>query len=521
MTDRETPDEGFTLVEVLIVTMLLGLIMVALAAVFVVVLRASPAAEATVDDSRSLLTLTNRLSQDVTSTSEYGFEPAVSSTDTNPLTNPTGAGPFIASPYLARCDLSGQPSSIPILQLRWTESTSTFVADYRWEASGGEGKIVRYGCRAGSAPIRSEVTTTLRETPVSSSNNLTPVPVHLTVSHITTAEGLPGNDSVHFEVIVVDEDGTQRELLSLDATTENVVTVLPPLSGGPTPNNQAPTASPGSTSAIAGQLTNYLLPATDPDGDTMTTFFSNIPAGGWLVSATGVNASITPPAAATAGVYTMDYTVTDTSGATATAVLTVTVQAAAVNQPPIVTAANVNALKGQPITIPLVVTDPELGPITISVSGVPGNWGGPTISGLDVTLTPHSGAAGQYVFPYTATDDQGASSSSTLTVNVCDASITSVSPNSVRVNTNGSLQSAVVVTISDNGFCNALVLGFQPQSANPVEAVEAFNSGTTVTIGTTEYVWDVPSGNKNNTLNLRESSNGSIVDTDTLQTRKP
>ena len=66
MNDR--PDRGVTLAEVLITVVLLSLISGLLAVVFTVVVRSRPAAEARLDDARSLLGITNWLPGDVNST---------------------------------------------------------------------------------------------------------------------------------------------------------------------------------------------------------------------------------------------------------------------------------------------------------------------------------------------------------------------------------------------------------------------------------------------------------------------
>ena len=140
-------------------------------------------------------------------------------------------------------------------------------------------------------------------------------------------------------------------------------------------------------------------------------------------------------------------------------------------------------------------------------------------------LTPHSGASGTYTFPYTVRDPVGATASSTLTINICSATIQSVIPSSVVVNPNGSLASMVTVTISHNGFCDPLVLGFLPSALQAVESPEPFNVGTSVELGANEYVWTVPSGPGNAvkkrvvTLNLRQGANGPIEDTDSLETK--
>ncbi len=59
---------GFTLPELVIVIVLLGLVLAVVAAAFTVIVRTHPSVEARDDDSRTLLGLTNYLPGDVSST---------------------------------------------------------------------------------------------------------------------------------------------------------------------------------------------------------------------------------------------------------------------------------------------------------------------------------------------------------------------------------------------------------------------------------------------------------------------
>jgi prepilin-type N-terminal cleavage/methylation domain-containing protein len=68
VTERRRPDLGFTLIEVLIVTLLMGVIATAIAAAFIVIVRTAPETQSRDDDARTLLGLTNYLPTDVSST---------------------------------------------------------------------------------------------------------------------------------------------------------------------------------------------------------------------------------------------------------------------------------------------------------------------------------------------------------------------------------------------------------------------------------------------------------------------
>ncbi len=67
-------DSGFTLVEVLIVTLIMGVVMTTLAAVTSVILRTASPTEARTDNARSVQGLVTWLPQDVDATPPTGFD---------------------------------------------------------------------------------------------------------------------------------------------------------------------------------------------------------------------------------------------------------------------------------------------------------------------------------------------------------------------------------------------------------------------------------------------------------------
>lgn len=481
--------------EVLIVIAVLGFVMTAVSAAFVVIARSSPQSVARADDSRALLNLTNWLSQDVSSTSEDGF--LVGGNDPDPCT--------------------GIPTSKSLLTLRWSENGRAYVASYRYVDAGSIGTIHRFSCVDGSTASDLRLTPELQNV---TSGLLQPAPVAITLVPTTMVNGQPGNKGLQFVVTVFDENGVQRELLSLDATTTNVRTTLPPASGGPGNTNRPPEASAGTTSVTIGQSIGYPLPVNEPDGDVLVTTLTNIPAG-WNITAIGTNVSITPDPLAVAGPYTFTYTVTDPGGLSATNLVDVTANAVATNQPPTASAVSVNATRGVGVPVTLTASDPEDGAVTsVSFSNVPSGW---TVAPntLNPTITPPNSATGTTVINYTVTDSQGATATSTITVSVCTVSIASIADSSVAVFTNGTnigrLKKDVNVTISTNGACGgALVLAFKPKAADAVETTIAFNTGTLVTIVKDAYLWDTTPASRSVTLSVRQGANGIIEASGTL-----
>ena len=509
-----TERDGFTLIETIMVVGLLGLVSLVIAMTFSVITRTTPSTEARTDDSRSLLGLTNWIAQDVSSTSEDGFD----------------------FDYTMSGCASGIPASKQLVRLNWQDGSTTYVADYRYVHDSDTGTIFRYSCKAGEAARAFRLTAELQN---ASTGTFQPAPVAIARVPTVMADGTNGYKGLQMQVFVYDNSGAQRELLSLDATTDNVMTTLPPIGGGGGSANQTPTAAPSTAAVTAGQSVTFMLSASDAEGvnQLVTTFpdTTTWPPNGypnlWNVTTSGINVTVTPDLAAT-GSYTFAYRVTDSGSPAKSADSTITVTVAPVqtNQPPTASPVTIYATRGVESTVDLslYVTDPESQSVTyaINASTLPNNWATPTLTGSILHVTPHNSAAGQYSMTYTATDSGGASSPATsITINVCNATISSTNaPNQgVTVNSDGSLAQSVQVNITDTTFCGPLVLGFKPKASQAVESTETFGTDTFVVVQTTEYIWDVPTSNSGitNTLNLRQGANGPIVDTDTFKTKKP
>lgn len=136
--DRTRPDrarhadDGFTLIEILIVVVIFGIIVSAIAVAFSVFVRVAPNTELRIDDARSTRGLATWLAHDTTSTPR--FEPQ------------QAQGGFDLSP--SRNDCGGLGSNI--LHMTWVEdglAERTFVANYRFVPDGGTSTVVRYTCR--------------------------------------------------------------------------------------------------------------------------------------------------------------------------------------------------------------------------------------------------------------------------------------------------------------------------------------------------------------------------------------
>ncbi len=489
----------------------MGLITPVIALAFTSIVRSTPGAENRNDDASALLLLTTWLSKDVSSTSETGF--------------------FVGSsaPAGTSCATSGMPSSFKLLELHWTEGARNYVTEYRWvSTNASEGRIWRFACQRGLAADQTKLTPDLNSVAASPSHPFAPAPVQIVMSPTTTASGTPGNKGLQFAVLIYDDFGVQRELLSLDATTTNVRTTLPPSSGTPTGNNSGPIANNTTVSIQAGTAaTNVPLAVTDPDaGDLLSASFpSGLPVG-WNVVAIGTSVDIAPDPLATAGTYAIAYSVTDTSGETASAQLIVNVTVVAPNLAPSASPAVLNASKGVAGTVTLSYSDPEGESLTpvLDATDIPSGWT-TSVLGKVVTITPSTTATGTTVIDYSVTDSFGNKAIASISVSVCTVSLVSVSPanKTVVVKSNGDIDQNVDIVISTNGACSALVLGFLPNSPSGVETNEAFNASDAVQIKKhSSYAWTRPAASTTRVvpLHVRQGANGPIELTINLTTTR-
>jgi prepilin-type N-terminal cleavage/methylation domain-containing protein len=128
-------DSGFTLVEVTITIVIMGVLMAAMSMAISIVLRTSPGTTDRIDDARSTRGLSTWLAQDTMSTPPYLGETAqggvnIDTADTGDNNDCGGAGQNI-------------------VHLQWREratTTMTFVANYRFVVENGSGYVTRYIC---------------------------------------------------------------------------------------------------------------------------------------------------------------------------------------------------------------------------------------------------------------------------------------------------------------------------------------------------------------------------------------
>jgi hypothetical protein len=208
------------------------------------------------------------------------------------------------------------------------------------------------------------------------------------------------------------------------------------------PTNRAPVAVNDAAAVVAGSSVSVAVLAndTDLDNDVLTIATVGQPAHGIAQidqhGTPGNPADDTiayAPSSGYIGTDSFAYTITDTLGATATATVIITVQAAGANHNPVAvndtattshdTLVNIAALQndrdpdGDAIKL-TSVTNPTHGLVVINQHGTPNN---PADDTLD--YTPAVGFVGTDSFSYTIGDTSNALASATVTVTVTEVSV--------------------------------------------------------------------------------------------------
>ena len=181
--------------------------------------------------------------------------------------------------------------------------------------------------------------------------------------------------------------------------------------------NDPPIAQDDSDSTDEGTpvVIDVLRNDSDPDGDNLTIQSVTQPGNGSVIN-NGLDVVYTPDPGFD-GIDSFTYTISDGNGETAIA--TVTVAVAAVNDPPIAQDDSDSTDEGTPVVIDVLPndSDPDGDNLTIQSVTQPGN-GSVINNGLDVVYTPDPGFNAVDSFTYTISDGNGGTATATVTVAV-------------------------------------------------------------------------------------------------------
>ena len=209
--------------------------------------------------------------------------------------------------------------------------------------------------------------------------------------------------------------------------------------GGGTPTNTPPSASPGNVGTTAGTPVAVTLSGSDVEtcelGFNVTTQPANGTIGGFSsqpCTAGSPNRDsatvVYTPDPGFSGTDSFSFQVTDGSGATSTATITVNVSGS--NTPPSASDVSATTQAGDPVTVTLSGSDAETCELDFAVTQAPQhgttgavsnqgcNVGSPNSDTARVTYTPAAGFTGTDSFTYQVTDGSGATATATATVTV-------------------------------------------------------------------------------------------------------
>lgn len=288
-------DDGFTLPEMLIAVVLTALIGSVIAIAITTSLRTAPSVTERADSAVAVQGLTTWLPPDVDSAVPGQLE-----TDHSKASGCSGSDP-----------------GVNLLHLSWDETfngtTRNYVADYRFTTDADGGQIVRVGCSGSpslGAPSMLKMSAKLSTT------------LPTVTSFDSNGDGL--NDQVTFTI-----ETLSGEVVYIDAASKNPDETLPPDNTSyptTTAANQTPVAANIDVATNPSSPVTFVLPASDPDGDTLTVTLTGLPAG-WTASIVGLQVTLTPDAAMST--VEIDYSVEDPGGADADATIKIVVSAAA------------------------------------------------------------------------------------------------------------------------------------------------------------------------------------------------
>ncbi|MFD0916458.1 Ig-like domain-containing protein, partial [Pseudahrensia aquimaris] len=217
----------------------------------------------------------------------------------------------------------------------------------------------------------------------------------------TPAPGFTGGDT--FEYTITDEDG-------LTSTATVVITPVESTVDAVDDNTTTDANMPVSIDVLGND--------TDPDGDTFeVTDFDMTTANGGTVTENADGTLEYTPAADFIGTDTFEYTITDETGVTDTATVTVTVE-----QPNDTDAVDDTAetTPSTPVVIDVLANDVDAQGDSQSVQSFTNGANGTVAQNAagELVYIPNAGFEGTDTFTYTVVDAQGATDTATVTVTV-------------------------------------------------------------------------------------------------------
>ena len=298
----------------------------------------------------------------------------------------------------------------------------------------------------------------------------------------TPSTGFSGVDE--FTYTVTDPSGA-TDSASVTITVSNV--------------NAVPSAL--NDSASTSENVAVLIPVTsndtDADGDVLTVEIDDTPSDG--VAEVQGGSILYTPATDFTGVDEFSYTITDPSGDSDTASVTVTVSN--VNAAPTASGDTAATIENTPVLIDVTDndTDPDGDSLIVAVTSAPSN-GEATVQGGAILYTPTSGFSGIDEFVYSVTDPSGAEDSATVTVSVSNANADPVAADDeATTEIDDPLSIGVLLNDSDqDGDDLSLAIVSQPENGTAAlssQGTRIVYSPDTGFVGVDSFVYEITDGN--------------------------
>jgi PKD repeat protein len=209
-------------------------------------------------------------------------------------------------------------------------------------------------------------------------------------------DGLLDEQTVTGSIVVSDVSGRSR-------VSGNVSLSFPKRVTGNGVNSPPALTPIGNKTVNEGELLQFTVTATDPDGDAVTYSASNLPSDAIFDSLTGNFSWI--PDYTQAGNYSVTFTATDNGIPQMSASETITITVGITNQPPVFTPiGNKTVNEGEFLHFTITATDPDGDAVRYSTSNLPP---GATFDSTTRTFywMPDFTQAGNYKIVFTATDN--------------------------------------------------------------------------------------------------------------------
>ena len=266
--------------------------------------------------------------------------------------------------------------------------------------------------------------------------------------------GTPDNNAVgEYDInLTVTDDSSASDSQAFTLTVINV-------NDAPIAENDNATATED-TQLVFTVLNND----SDPDGDTLT--IATVSANNGTVTVNSADQSLNySPNANFNGSDTINYTISDGNGGTATALVMVTVNG--INDAPVANDDNASVNEDSNINISVLENDNDVDGDTLTITTATATSGAVTIdNGISLTYTPNVNFNGSDTIDYTMSDDNGGTATAIVTVSV-------VSVNDAPTYTDG------IASIAENVANNTTVLSISAADIDGDNLTYSIQSGNT------------------------------------------